>query len=276
MILTECRAWLNGVSSDRAANHPTTSITMNRLGLLCMIVCVMGLARSEGNEAKQEKPPRYFAANHGIDGGLEEVVDLSKMEGFEEARTIDDLARLAAKVPGAVGFMAHPLFEMGDRYAIAVVWYSHRSRTGSSWPVHLFDEAEAKKGPGEAATPAALLAAELRITAKQPAAQTLIDAAGTQGVKVSPADGDYNEQMVMALAVMRIGGFFAHSGQFGKDDCIGCRSVVSGGTPEKCGLGVKKVMHWNCCGAEAGGLRCRYWERIKAKSDVGPRMEIQR
>ncbi len=249
---------------------------MNRLGLLCMIVCVMGLARSEGDDAKQEKPPRYYQANHGIDGGLEEMVDLSKMEGFEEARTIDDVARLAAKVPGAVGFMAHPLFEMGDRYAIAVLWYSHRSRTESSWPLHLFDEAEAKKRPGEAATPAALVAAELRISAKLPAAQALMDAGGARGVKISPADGDYNEQMVMALAVMRLGGFFAHSGQFGKDDCIGCRNVVRGGTPEKCGLGVKKVKHWNCCGAEAGTNRCRYWELIKAQNDVGPRMEMQR
>ena len=275
-MATDGRAWLKGVSSDRAANHQTTSIPMNRLGLLCMIMCVMGLARSEGDEAKQEKSPRYFTANHGINLGLEEMVDLSTMEGFDEARTMDDVARLAAKVPGAVGFMAHPLFETGDRYASAVVWYSHRSRTSESWPLHLFDEAEAKKGPGEAATPAALLAAELRISAKLPAAQALIDAAGTKGVKVSPADGDYNEQNVMALAVMRSGGFFAHSGQFGKGDCVGCRNVVRGGTPEKCGLGVKKVPHWNCCGSEAGSIRCRYWELIKAQSDVGPRMEMQR
>ncbi|MBN8421946.1 MAG: hypothetical protein J0L73_23720 [Verrucomicrobia bacterium] len=249
---------------------------MNRLGLLCMIVYVAALASSEGEETNQGKPTRYFQANHGCNGGLEEMVDLSQIEGFEEVRTISDVAKFAAKVPGAVGFMAHPDFEKGDRFASAVVWYSHRSRTSESWTLHLFDEAEAKKGPGEAATPAALLAAELRVTAKLPTAQALIDKGGALGVNVSPADGDYNEQMLMALAVMRLGGFFAHSGQFGKGHCFGCRSVVRGGIPEKCGLGVRKVPHWTCCGAEAGTLRCRYWELIKAQNDVGPRMEMQR
>lgn len=246
------RVWIEFLRTvRRLIQYPRNS--MNRLGVICMIVCVTGLTLSEGEEAKQEKPPRYFLANHGNGRGIDKMVDLSEIEGFEDVRTIDDVAKFAAKVPGAVGFTAHPSFETGDRYAHAVVWYTHLSPTSQSWPLHLFDEAEAKKGPGEAARPAALVAAELRITEKLPAAQALMDAAGSQGVMVSAAGMEYTEQKVMALAVMRLGGFFAHFGEFRKDLCLGCRSVVHGGTPFKCGLGVRKVAHWSCCGAEAGG-----------------------
>ena len=212
---------------------------------------------------------RYFRANHGFGGGLTEMVDLREMEGFDQLRTIDDVAKFAAKVPAVVGFTAHPFFEKGDRYAKAVLWFTHRSRISQSWPLHLFDEMEAKKGPEEAATPAALLAAEVRINAKLPEAQKLIDAAGTRGVKVSTANGNYEQQKTLALAVLRLGGFFEHFGEFGKPNCVSCRSVVAGGNPFNCGLGIKKVEHWNCCGAEAGALRCRYWELIKAQDDVG-------
>ncbi|WP_395736357.1 hypothetical protein [Prosthecobacter sp.] len=250
---------------------------MNRYTVLMVIVCALAFAASMGEETNQEKPLRYFPAKHGTNGGLDEMVDLSTMEGFDQAHTLDDVAKFAAKVPGAVGFTAHPRFEKGERHARAVLWYTHCSPLSQSWPLHLFDEAEAKKGPGEAATPAALVAAELRVTAKLPEAQELITAAGTRGVTVSRDNRDYQEQKILALAVMRLGGFFQHTGVFGKGGCWACRSVVAGGTPRKCGLGINNVNHWNCCGiTEAGTLRCRYWELIKAQDEVGPHAPPER
>src|SRR5438105_3630344 len=73
------------------------------------------------------------------------MVDLSKREGFDAIRTLDDVARFASEVPGAVGFTAHPnKFENGPRYASAVVWYTKLSPTESSSFLYLFDKKEAQ------------------------------------------------------------------------------------------------------------------------------------
>src|SRR5678816_750092 len=79
----------------------------------------------------------YHRAKHGYSGGLTEMVDLSRAEGFDKVLTIEDLAAFASKVPGAVGFTAHPRFESGQRHARAVLWYTRLSPTESSWALYL-------------------------------------------------------------------------------------------------------------------------------------------
>jgi hypothetical protein len=92
----------------------------------------------------------------------------------------------------------------------------------------------------------------------------LIAASGPNGVKLV---GDPDERKVLALAVLRLGGFFDHTGEFAVGRCVGCRSVVSGGNPSSCGLGVQNKKHWNCCGSTNEGGHCEYWKLIKTQDD---------
>jgi len=217
------------------------------------------------HKTQSDTAPEYFRARHGYGGGLTQMVDLSKLQGFDAVRTFDGLPKFASKVPGAVGFTAHPDFEKGTRYAHAILWYTKLSSTGDSWALYLFDKTEAQKTPGEARRPAAVAAAEAKVSGKMKAAKDLIAAAGPSGVKLEGAD--YEEQKVLALAVMRQGGLFQHTGRFGVANCVGCRSVVPGGNPYSCGHGVQGKWHWNCCGATDEISHCQYWELIKAQDD---------
>lgn len=223
------------------------------------------------NETQSDSVPEYSRASHGFDGGLTEMVDLSELEGFDTVRTIDDLAQFASKVPGAVGFTAHPHFETGTRYAKAVLWYTNLSSRSSSWALYLFDKSEAQKSPGEAPSSAAAAAAEAKVSGKMKEAKELIEAGGPSGVKLI---GDHDEWKVLALAVIRLGGSFEHTGEFGVAHCLSCRSIVSGGNPSRCGHGVQDKEHWNCCGATDKVVHCRYWELIMAREDSGQRKTV--
>lgn len=234
---------------------------MNRPCVISLMVCVLIVATTDGGESKKESGQEYCRASHGFNGGLNEMVDLTEVEGFDKVRTRDDLAKFASNVPGAVGFTAHPQFEFGERYASAVLWYTRLSPTGSSWALYLFDETKAKKKPGETPDAFAVAAAEAKVAGKLKVAQELIDASGPDGVKLS---GNYEERKVLALAVMRLGGTFAHTGEFGAAHCGSCRSVIPGGNPSDCGLGVRKLNHWNCCGASEDVRHCGYWQLFKA------------
>ena len=209
--------------------------------------------------------PDYFRARHGFDGGLHEMVDLSKREGFDAIRTIDDVARFASEVPGAVGFTAPPNFENNTRYASAVVWYTKLSRTESSWPLYLFDKTEAQKKPGDTPRAAAEAAAEAKVSGKMNEARGLIAAGGPTGVKLV---GDLDERKALALAVLRLGGLFEHTGEFAVGRCRGCRSVISGGNLSSCGLGVQNKKHWSCCGSTDEGGHCEYWKLIETQDDT--------
>lgn len=138
--------------------------------LICSTVCAHG--------------SKYYRAAHGFNGGMTSMIDLSEFEEFNDARTLDDVARLASQVPGAVGFTAHPDFADGTRYASAVLWYTKLSPTSDSWGLYLFDEAEAKKKPGAAPRAEAVAAAEAR---------ALIDTSGPEGVELS---GEHEEKKV--------------------------------------------------------------------------------
>jgi hypothetical protein len=192
------------------------------------------------------------------------MVDLSQREGFDAIRTIDDVARFASEVPGAVGFTAHPDFGNGTRYASAVVWYTKLSPTESSWALYLFDKKEAQKSPGDAPRAAAVAAAEAKVSSKMDEARELIAAGGTNGVKLV---GDPVECKVLALAVLRLGGLFEHTREFAVGRCVECRNVVPGGNPRSCGLDVQNKKHWNCCGSTNEGGYCDYWKLIKTQDD---------
>ena len=243
---------------------------VNRLyiiGLLAgALIAAAGCRRpADASAAQPEMRTRaveYFRASHGFDGGLQEMVDLSKREGFDAIRTIDDVAGFASEVPGAVGFTVHPNFENGTRYASAVLWYTKLSPTGRSWALYLFDKKEAQKYPGDAPRAAAVAAAEAKVAGKMNEARGLIAAAGPKGVRLV---GDPKERKVLALAVLRLGGVFEHDGGFGVGPCVGCRTVVSGGNPQSCGLGVQNKKHWNCCGSTNQGGYCEYWRLIKTQ-----------
>ena len=248
---------------------------MIRFCVICVLACVLisipacdkKQSSVADNEAQSDSAPEYFRASHGFDGGLTEMVDLSELEGFDTVRTIDDLARFASEIPDAVGFTADPRFENGTRDAEAVLWYTNLSSPRSSWALYLFDKTEAQKSPGKAPSTVAAAAAEAKVSGKMNEAKDLIEASGPSGVKLI---GDYDERKVLALAVIRLGGSFEHTGKFGVD-CHSCRSVVSGGNPSRCGHGIQNKEHWNCCGATDKVVHCRYWELIKARDDSGQR-----
>jgi hypothetical protein len=195
---------------------------------------------------------------------LVEIVDLSNRGGFDAIRTIDDVARFAAEVRGAVGFTVHPQFENGTRYASAVVWYTKLSPASSSWPLFLFDGKEARKKPGDAPREAAVAAAQAKVSSKMEEAKALMATAGPNGVRLV---GDPSERKVLALAVLRLGGLFEHAGEFTVGRCGGCRNVIPGGNPSSCGLGVQNKKHWNCCGSTNETGSCDYWKLIKTQDD---------
>lgn len=238
-------------------------IPMSACILVCTADCHLKADSSATQPRTRNQVPEHFRANHGYDGGLREMVDLSKLKGFEAVRTIDDVAKFASEIPGAVGFIVHPHFENGTRYAHAVLWYTKLSST-SMWALYLFDKKEAQKTPGSAPRAAAVAAAEAKVSGKAKEARALIDAAGPHGVKLV---GDYDERKALAFAVMRLGGSFEHTGQFAVGPCAGCRSCVSGGNPSSCGLGVQNKNHWTCCGSTNEVSQCPYWNRIKAQDD---------
>ena len=259
---------------------------MNRLAIIALLLsilisttgCQLGSSTDVTRGADNTKK-EYYRAKHGFNGGFTEMVDLSNREGFDAVQSIDDLAKFAAEVPGAIGFTAHPFFEdtvrkaveeqghtVGPgpyRYASAVIWYTGLS-SGKSWPLYLFDKAEANKKPGERPRLEALFAAEAKVSAKMERAKELIEKNGSNGVKLTR---DYEERKALAFAIMRLGGSFEHDGEFCTSKCGGCRYVVSGGTPTLCGLGVQKKKHWNCCGATSEKGHCQYWPLIKARDE---------
>lgn len=238
---------------------------MNRLCVICFTASVLVVAATTGDEPKRKNAQEYYHAKHGFDGGLIEMIDLTEIEGFDEVLTIDDLAKFASKVPGAKGFTVHPHFLSEKRNASAVLWYTRLSPTKSSWQLCLFDETIANKKPGEAPEASAVAAAKAKVSRKLRIAEELIDAGAPNGVKVSASD---EEGKVLALAVMLLRGTFAHTGEFGDAHCAECRRVVPSEYPHRCGLGVRNLNHWNCCGASEDTRHCRYWELIKAQDDA--------
>jgi hypothetical protein len=244
--------------------------------LLGVLVIVSACQRQQPSIAHSEEGkgsvPEYFRANHGYNGGLKEMVDLRNCEGFDALKTKDDVARFAAEIPGAIGFTLHPEFEKGARYAEAVLWYTKLSSMSLSWGLYLFDKQEAEKSPGDTPRPEAVAAAEAKVSAGMEEARKMIDEAGAKGV--NPV-GDYEEKKALALAVMHLDGKFEHFGEYGTDSCGGCRTVVSGGTPEKCGHGVANEKHWTCCGSTEESGYCQYWELIKAQDDRPEPLDLQ-
>jgi hypothetical protein len=94
-------------------------------------------------------------------------------------------------------------------------------------------------------------------------AKELIEASGSLGVKLT---GDPEDQQVLALAIMRLGGSFEHNGEFGTKNCGGCRILVPGGAPFLCGLGVQKKKHWGCCGSTEKKSHCQFWPLFKKQN----------
>ena len=120
--------------------------------LLNILISTFGCQLGPNNDVTRgtdNSELEYFRAKHGDGNGLSKKVPLSVRKGFDSVRNIDDVAKFAAKVPGAIGFTAHPHFEQGTRYASAILWYTTLSSPQNSWPFYLFDETEAKKQPGD-------------------------------------------------------------------------------------------------------------------------------
>ena len=243
---------------------------MNRLAIITLLVSILISTTGRQLETSSDvtrgtdnSKREYFLAKHGFGSGLSEMVDLSMRKGFDSVRNIDDVAKFAAKVPGAIGFTAHPHFEQGMRYASAILWYTELSSPQNSWSLFLFDETEAKKKPGDKPRSEALAAAEAKVHSKMERAKELIEKNGSRGVKLT---GDPEDQQVLALAIMRLGGSFEHNGEFGTTNCVGCRILVSGGAPFLCGLGVQKKKHWCCCGSTEKKSHCQFWQLIKKQN----------
>ena len=243
---------------------------MNRLAIITLLVSILISTTGRQLETSSDvtrgtdnSKREYFLAKHGFGSGLSEMVDLSMRKGFDSVRNIDDVAKFAAKVPGAIGFTAHPHFEQGMRYASAILWYTELSSPQNSWSLFLFDETEAKKKPGDKPRSEALAAAEAKVHSKMERAKELIEKNGSRGVKLT---GDPEDQQVLALAIMRLGGSFEHNGEFGTTNCVGCRILVSGGAPFLCGLGVQKKKHWGCCGSTEKKSHCQFWQLIKKQN----------
>lgn len=227
------------------------------LGALFSIVLVASALSDEKTN------PEYFPAKHGYNGGSENMVDLTELKGFDQVRNLDDIARFARRVPGAIGFTAHPDFENSTRLASAVISYTSLSPTNESWRLYLYDRVEAMKPPGSAPRPGAELAFEERIEAAMDQARKLLAASGAEGVNLRSNSSD----IALAYAVLKLGGTFAHTGEFGTRFCTGCRNIRTGGNPAKCALGVSKVAHWSCCGSTDEDGRCEYWKMLKAEED---------
>ena len=234
--------------------------------LLNILISTFGYQLGPNNDATRgtdNSGLEYFRAKHGDGNGLSKMVRLSMRKGFDSVRNIDDVAKFAAKVPGAIGFTAHPHFEQGMRYASAILWYTTLSSPQNSWPFYLFDETEAKKKPGGKPRSEALSAAEAKVHSKMERAKELIEKNGSRGVKLT---GDPEDQQVLALAIMRLGGSFEHNGKFGTTNCGGCRILVPGGAPFLCGLGVQKKKHWGCCGSTEKKSHCQFWPLFKKQN----------
>ena len=243
---------------------------MNRLAIITLLVSILTSTTGRQLETSSDvtrgtdnSKREYFLAKHGFGSGLSEMVDLSMRKGFDSVRNIDDVAKFAAKVPGAIGFTAHPHFEQGMRYASAILWYTELSSPQNSWSLFLFDETEAKKKPGDKPRSEALAAAEAKVHSKMERAKELIEKNGSRGVKLT---GDPEDQQVLALAIMRLGGSFEHNGEFGTKNCGGCRILVPGGAPSLCGLGVQKKKHWGCCGSTEKKSHCQFWQWFKKQN----------
>jgi hypothetical protein len=243
---------------------------MNRLAIITLLVSILISTTgrqletsSDVTRGTDKSKLEYFLAMHGFGSGLSEMVDLSMRKGFDSVRNIDDVAKFAAKVPGAIGFTAHPHFEQGMRYASAILWYTELSSPQNSWSLFLFDETEAKKKPGDKPRSEALAAAEAKVHSKMERAKELIEKNGSRGVKLT---GDPEDQQVLALAIMRLGGSFEHNGEFGTKNCGGCRILVPSGAPFLCGLGVQKKKHWGCCGSTEKKSHCQFWQLIKKQN----------
>ena len=246
---------------------------MKRLATIALVLNILintfGCQLGPNNDATRgtdNSELEYFRAKHGDGNGLSKKVRLSMRKGFDSVRNIDDVAKFAAKVPGAIGFTAHPDFEQGMRYASTILWYTTLSLPQNSWPLYLFDETEAKKKPGDKPRSEALAAAETYVQSKMAMAKELIDASGSRGVKLT---GDPDDQQVLALAIMRLGGSFEHNGEFGtktRFHCAGCRILVPGGAPFLCGLGVQKKKHWGCCGSTEKKSHCQFWQWFKKQN----------
>jgi hypothetical protein len=243
---------------------------MNRLAIITLLVSILISTTgrqletsSDVTRGTDKSKLEYFLAMHGFGSGLSEMVDLSMRKGFDSVRNIDDVAKFAAKVPGAIGFTAHPHFEQGMRYASAILWYTELSSPQNSWSLFLFDETEAKKKPGDKPRSEALAAAEAKVHSKMERAKELIEKNGSRGVKLT---GDPEDQQVLALAIMRLGGSFEHNGEFGTKNCGGCRILVPSGAPFLCGLGVQKKKHWGCCGSTEKKSHCQFWPLFKKQN----------
>ena len=140
---------------------------MKRLATIALVLNILintfGCQLGPNNDATRgtdNSELEYFRAKHGDGNGLSKKVRLSMRKGFDSVRNIDDVAKFAAKVPGAIGFTAHPHFEQGTRAASAILWYTTLSSPQNSWPFYLFDETEAKKNPGDKPRTEAHAAAE--------------------------------------------------------------------------------------------------------------------
>ena len=243
---------------------------MNRLAIITLLVSILISTTGRQLETSSDvtrgtdnSKREYFLEKHGFGSGLSEMVDLSMRKGFDSVRNIDDVAKFAAKVPGAIGFTAHPHFEQGMRYASAILWYTELSSPQNSWSLFLFDETEAKKKPGDKPRSEALAAAEAKVHSKMERAKELIEKNGSRGVKLT---GDPEDQQVLALAIMRLGGSFEHNGEFGTKNCGGCRILVPSGAPFLCGLGVQKKKHWGCCGSTEKKSHCQFWPLFKKQN----------
>jgi hypothetical protein len=72
-----------------------------------ILTSTLGCRRQSDSSAIQPQAQNgtieYFQAGHGFNGGLSEMVDLSQRAGFDEIRTIDQVAKFASEVPEAVG-----------------------------------------------------------------------------------------------------------------------------------------------------------------------------
>ena len=109
-----------------------------------------------------------------------------------------------------------------------------------------------------------MTAAEAKVSARVNEAKELIAAGRPNGVKLA---GNHNENKIVALAILRQGGLFEHTGEFTVGRCLACRSVVPGGNPSSCGLGVQGKKHWNCCGSTNEASHCEYWKLLKTQED---------